>query len=46
MLVSGAPHPLPASCDRQRTEQIMHNLVDNAQKSARTSVEIRLDVDE
>ena len=46
VLVQGAPHPLPVSCDRQRTEQIMHNLVDNAQRSARTAVEIRLDVED
>ena len=41
--VTGDPHPLPALCDRQRTEQIMHNLVDNAARSALSSVEIRLD---
>ncbi len=43
VLVSGAMRPLPVTCDVQRTEQILHNLVDNAERSARTSVEIRLD---
>ena len=29
-------------CDRQRTEQILHNLVENAQRVAATGIEIRL----
>jgi signal transduction histidine kinase len=33
-------------CDRQRTEQILHNLVENAERVARTSIEIRLTSDE
>jgi signal transduction histidine kinase len=33
-------------CDRQRTEQILHNLVENAQRVARSGVEIQLDGDE
>ena len=44
--VTGDPHPIPAACDRQRTEQILHNLVDNAARSARTSIRIRLDAGE
>ncbi len=32
-------------CDRQRTEQVLHNLVDNAQRVARSKVEIQLSGD-
>ena len=46
VLVNGARRPAAVTCDRQRTEQILHNLVDNAERSARTSVEIRIDEDE
>ena len=34
------------ACDPQRTQQILHNLVDNAEKVARSSIVIRLDVAE
>ncbi len=43
VLVSGASGLAAVTCDRQRTEQILHNLVDNAERSARTSVEIRIE---
>ena len=43
--VSGDLHAAHAACDPQRTEQILHNLVDNAVKSARSSIEIRLGLD-
>jgi signal transduction histidine kinase len=45
VLVTGAVPPLQVTCDRQRTEQILHNLVDNAERSSRSLVEIRLDAD-
>ena len=31
------------TCDPQRTEQILHNLVDNAERFARSAIDLRLD---
>ncbi len=44
--VTGNAEPGRIWCDRQRTEQILHNLVDNAQRAARTGIEIQLETDE
>ncbi len=43
--VSGELAGVQIWCDRQRTEQILHNLVENAQRAARTGIEIRLETE-
>ncbi len=44
--VTGDLETAEAWCDRQRTEQILHNLVENAERVARSEVEIQLTGDE
>ncbi len=44
--VSGDEVATEIRCDRQRTEQILHNLVENAKRVARSGIEIRLGGDE
>ena len=41
--VAGDLKPVEIWCDRQRTEQILHNLVENAQRVARSGIEIRVE---
>ncbi len=40
--VSGELEPAHSWCDRQRTEQIVHNLVENARRAAVSRIEIQL----